>query len=204
MKFIVADDHEAYRAGLTHILRNGFADCEIIEAGSYDELFTIASIHNDAHLCIVDLNMPGKPKSDVVKAVCSGMEPLPIVIISGDYNNEQVREVVNSGGSGILLKTLSNKQIELAIRLILSGEKYIPSELIEAADDKPSAQSHVDSLPNRQKQVFDGILDGKSNKEIALDLDISLSTVKNHIALIMRRLDVGNRHEMIIKYKSST
>lgn len=201
MKIIIADDHEAYRAGLAHITQSAFEGCKIIEADSYQAVAGLAAEHGDASLCLSDLFMPGLDDGFDLADFCKMLAPIPVVMVSGSENYGHIRKAMASGAQGYILKTMSNEQITLALKLVLSGEKYVPAIII--TENPPSAvvaKELIAQLPTRQMEVFAAIMRGASNKDIAIALDISLSTVKNHIALIMRRLDVANRHEMISKY----
>lgn len=202
MKFIVGDDHQIYRAGLSLVLENAIDGCEVICVDSYTAVAKLAATCTNTDLYLVDLFMPGLDENTTLQSICETASPAPVVVLSGSKDSGHIRTAMNAGARGYLFKTMSNEQIALAIQMVLSGETYLPaqfvSQILEGGTDNYAL---IQELPTRQSEVFGMIMDGKSNKEIALALEISISTVKNHIALIMRRLNVSNRQEMIATYK---
>ncbi len=146
--------------------------------------------------------MPGLTEDITLKQICGDLDPVPVVILSGSEDSHHIRVAMDSGARGYLFKTMTNEQIALAIRMVLSGQIYLPAHFsAENLMGDTEAQEGVEGLPKRQREVFALIMDGKGNKEIAATLQISISTVKNHIALIMRRLNVSNRQEMMVRFR---
>ena len=92
------------------------------------------------------------------------------------------------GASGFVPKTLGAKSMMSAIRLMLAGEIFVPFDFMRQADQKTVA-----NLTERETQVLDGLCAGKSNKEIARDLDLQEVTIKLHVKTLCRKLDAKNR-----------
>lgn len=208
MKILIADDHELFLQGLLFILKKQYSDAQIITANNYTEIFDLLTKQKNFDLIITDLAMPGANWLDALKRIHQECPNVPIIIISAVFERSILQKTFDIGVSGYISKSFSNKLIIGAINLVLAGGIYIPQELLNAdalstpeqisllletpADsENPDADTKI--LTPRQRDVLNCLAKGMSNKSIARELGLSEGTVKIHITLILRALDVSNR-----------
>ena len=115
-----------------------------------------------------------------------------VAIISGTATREVAEAALQAGAAGFLPKTLSAKSLINAIRFMAMGEQYAPLDFMRAEEE---GESHplAELLSQRELQVLEGLTYGKSNKEIARDLDIREPTVKLHVKTLYRKIGAANR-----------
>jgi DNA-binding NarL/FixJ family response regulator len=121
-------------------------------------------------------------------------------VLSGSDDREDILGSLSAGAHGYIVKSDNTDQLIGRLRYILSGEIYVPPVLAdlsllaaEAAEPNPETQFLQKTLSSRQRQVLKGLVEGKSNKQIAKALNISGGTVKNHLVALFRVLGATNR-----------
>lgn len=221
MKILIADDHELFLKGLEFILSENIEKAEITPAQSYTDIFSL--LENNLHydLIITDLAMPGANWLTAITKIHQTLPETPIIIISAVFNKEILQQTLDIGVSGYIPKTSSNNLIMSAINLVLAGGVYIPHELIyssqtnsslslppkeyeeplktlEKLSEKPSQKS-IKKLTERQIDIIKCIAEGLSNKQIAYKLNLTEGTVKVHITVILKILNVKNRTSAVIE-----
>lgn len=214
MKFLIADDHELFLRGLEFILKQEYPAAEIILADSYTAIFDILSKQPDFDLILTDLAMPGANWREAIAKMHKMCPEVPIIIISAVFEQEILQETYNLGVSGYVSKSFSNSLILSAINLVMAGGMYIPPEVM-----KMSMKSSSESVRNlirdldrprvvgdnnfgltpRQTEVLECLAEGLPNKQIAYKLGVSEGTVKIHITLLMKTLEVTNRTAAVRK-----
>lgn len=214
MKILIADDHELYLQGLELILRKEFPKAEIVLSNSYTEILNILGKEKNFDLIITDLAMPGDNWLNAIEKIHNYCPETPIAVISAVFDKEILQKTFDIGVSGYIAKSSSNSLILSAINLILSGGMYIPPELMQTNISSSSAQIKelIKDLENtpiksessrnltpRQLEILQCLYAGLSNKQIANKLNISEGTIKIHITLLMRTLDVANRMQAVRK-----
>ena len=197
MKILVADDHDLFREGMRHILVQLADQVEVLEA--YDWQSALAQVAQNPDLALIDLNMPGMESFAGLEAFLVLAETVPVVVVSGSENLVHMKRSLDAGVMGYISKSEHSPVVLSALRLVLSGGIYVPPKLVQ-----PHVQgqpNHAGSLPfgltPRQYDVLKMLLQGKSNKEIAEEFDLSTVTVKAHIGAIFKSLQVVNRAEAI-------
>lgn len=212
MKFLIADDHELFLQGLEFILKKQYPQTEIVLTNSYTGIFEILEKQKDFDLIITDLAMPGANWLEAIDRIHSTCPEVPIIIISAVFDPEILQKTFDIGVSGYVSKAFPNNIIMSAINLVIAGGMYIPPELLQLnlqnrtlpireliADlndnKKPVKENNV--LTPRQTEVVQCLSEGLSNKQIAYKLGLSEGTVKIHITLLMRALDVSNRVQAV-------
>ncbi len=208
MKFLVADDHELYLQGLEFVLKKEYPGVELVLAGDYNEIIDILSRQNDFDLIITDLAMPGGNWLESLQKIHNIAPELPIIIVSAVFDKEILQKTYNIGVSGYVSKSFPNNIIVSAINLVLAGGMYIPPDLVKMSvkyssgqfedlirgfDNSQKKSADDKLLTPRQLDVLRCLADGLSNKQIAYKLGLSEGTVKIHITLLMRALNVSNR-----------
>ena len=131
MNILLADDHDLVRDGITSFLKTAAPEVEIAQAKDFAEALSIVDGDTPVELTILDLNMPGMNGLSGLTVMRQKHPEIPVVILSGSVKRSDVLNALEHGASGYLPKTLSGKSLINALRLIMSGEKYIPSALLE-------------------------------------------------------------------------
>lgn len=208
MKFLVADDHELFLQGLEFILKKEYPEVDLVLAGDYAQILDILNKQNDFDLLITDLAMPGGNWLEALQKVHSQAPEMPIIVVSAVFDKEILQKTYNIGVSGYVSKSFPNNIIISAINLVLAGGMYIPPDLVKLSsqfttgqlndlikdfDNSQKKQADEKLLTPRQLEVLQCLAGGMSNKQIAYKLGLSEGTVKIHITLLMRALNVTNR-----------
>ncbi|ALJ35200.1 DNA-binding response regulator [Azospirillum brasilense] len=202
-KFLVVDDHPLVRHGFALSVGEIHPDAQVLEAGSLDEAMAIADRTPDLTLVLFDLNLGDRSGRDGVRRMVEVLGNRPLLVISGSDEVADIVDSVRLGARGYILKTSSTAVLEHAISLALTGETFLPlpravlSGNVAAEVARPSGQI-LGRLTDRQRDVFQLLLAGHSNKEIARELGVLEGTVKVHVRAIMQKLGVRNRTQVAV------
>lgn len=207
LEILVADDHKLLREGLKPFLRELGEDVRILEAASFGETRAAAAAAEDLRLILLDLSMPGMHGMDGVEALHGEHPDVPVVILSGDARRETVLNAVQAGASGFISKTVSGTAMVNALRLVLSGETYLPSSAIAddeyaappepEAETKPRPPSPLQGLSPRDLEILALVVEGLTNKEIGRRLGLQEVTIKAHLRGLYRRIGAANRAQAV-------
>ena len=207
LTILLADDHDLVRDGITSFLKAAAPDLRILEARDFGEALNVASTDHSVDLAVLDLNMPGMNGLAGLTVMRQKFPDMPVAILSGSVKRTDVLNALEHGAAGYLPKTLSGKALVNALRLVLSGEKYIPATLLEdtGKNAKPGEidleglepDSPLRQLTNREREVLSLLTKGLSNKEIAKRLDVREITVKVHLTGIFKKLGASNRTQAV-------
>jgi DNA-binding NarL/FixJ family response regulator len=164
MKVILADDHALFREGLRLLLQRLGDDVSILEAGSHDAVLKLLEENPDAHLAMVDLHMPGR-KNDLsgLTEVLEHAQTIPVVVLSGSENMDEIHQTIKAGAMGFIPKHESAEVMLCAVQLVLSGSVYVPPMLMSRVSGE--RQPHT-KLTTKQLEVLQQLCQGHSNKEI--------------------------------------
>jgi DNA-binding NarL/FixJ family response regulator len=201
---LIADDHQLVRAGLVQLLRRCLRAGKIVEAVRFEEVIACLET-SEVELAIVDLGMPGLKGAADLKRLRELRPSARMVVLSGSTSQADILDALKAGMHGYIIKSQTSEELIDKLRYVLSGEIYVPPLLADLAlDPAPAATAHAGpksglqpgahkALSSRQRQVLKGLVEGKSNKEIAQDLRIAEGTVKMHLAGLFRVLGATNR-----------
>ncbi|MFC4172921.1 LuxR C-terminal-related transcriptional regulator [Microvirga sp. GCM10011540] len=203
---LVADDDAYFRIAVSAILTRQFGFSEIKEASSFDEAVEFLAENDNASAALFDLSMPGMRTPANLRAVRECFPSARVGVISASNSRRDILLALEAGVHGYMLKSLSISELTAALTMVFGGGIYVPPSLadissigaepclpepVEALAPEPAGNGHV--LTSRQKDVLDLLIQGKTNKEIALALRLSEGTVKIHMAAIFRYFGVNNR-----------
>jgi DNA-binding NarL/FixJ family response regulator len=200
IRVLVADDHMVVRSGIRHVLESE-AGFEVVgEAASGAEALSLAAeLHPD--VVVLDISMPDESGLQVAARLRAGSDGPRILILSMHDNAEYVLESVRAGAHGYLLKDTAATELRSAIRAICRGESYfsppVASRLSAAVRGEREGHAAVlDQLTTREREVLQGIAQGRTNKEIATELGISHRTVETHRESLMNKLEIRTVAEL--------
>ena len=157
-------------------------------AGGFDAALEAARGPRGFDLVLLDYRMPGMEALAGLARMQAEVR-CPVAILSGTAPPEVARRALRAGAAGFLPKTLAPRALIAAVTRILGGEIFAPRDFLDS-DRDPEADV---ALTARERDVLTGVSDGKSNKEIARDLDIQEVTVKLHLKTLSRKLGARNR-----------
>jgi DNA-binding NarL/FixJ family response regulator len=191
MRILIADDHDLLRDTLVLFLQ-GEGQMETTAVGNYDEAKVCIENDEPYDLVLLDYNMPGMNGLEGLKNTLS-MENAPrVALISGEATKQIAEEALEAGAAGFIPKSLPAKSLVNAVKFMAMGEQYAPIDFMTAVEDVPE-NPLAEKLTERELQVLKGLTEGKSNKEIARDLDIQEPTVKLHVKTLYRKVGAANR-----------
>lgn len=210
MKFLVADDHELIRRGITGALLGLDPSAEI--HGAADAAQTLQAIDADRQydLIVLDLFMPGANGFDLLRGIRNASPSSAVVVLSASENPEHMRQALDFGAAGYIPKSAGIEMMTKALQMVLAGGVYAPPDLkanasIQGTNEiAPSDLGlFIPSLTRRQRDVLVLLGEGKSNKEIAQQLELSENTIKIHVAAVLKALKVDNRTKAAMVAKKS-
>ena len=195
MKILLVDDHSLFRAGLRHVLRQLNERIEIVEAESCKQALKAIEDRCDFALALLDLHMHGDDGFVALTAISRESPTLPIVVLSASESRADMRRALDGGAMGFIPKSTAVPVMLNALRLVLAGGIYIPPDLLRTRDEPTGIEATppVGELTVRQLDVLNLVLDGKTNRAIATELNLSEATVKAHITAVLKTLRVANR-----------
>jgi len=204
MNILIADDHALFRDGMSLLLQT-LGPVEVAEARNRREIEVHLKHEGMFDLVLLDLDMPGVANADGVRHICESVPQTAVVVISGSDAGYVVKACLDAGAMGFISKSSAGKVMLAAIQMVLTGERYVPSIYFDnSSEHSPDAASTASSISPRQQQIWQMLIDGKSNKEIAVALDLTDSTVKQHVSALFRKLGVNSRTQAIQKARTNS
>ena len=205
-KAIVADDHPLFRSAMKQAVTQVLGD-DICEASSLDETLKILQLHPDTELVFLDLNMPGNEGLTGLSRLRHEHPDVLVVIVSAEENPQLIRKAINLGSSGYIPKSTPLPQIAEAVELVLDGEQWIPHDMLEQVesasqvDESDEFAKKLQLLTPHQFTVLKMMADGLLNKQIAYELGVKETTIKQHGSAILRKLGLNNRTQAGVLFK---
>lgn len=198
IKILIADDHAIVREGLKQILSDTRDMVVAGESGTVQETLNIMS-RKRFDVLLLDISMPGGGGLEVLKQVSSHRPKLPILVLSMHPEDQYALRVLKTGASGYLSKDCAPKELIKAVRKVAQGMKYVsPSLALELARavefdrDRPIQEM----LSDREYQVMCMISSGKTVKEIARDLLLSVKTISTYRTRVLAKMRMKNNAEL--------
>lgn len=202
MKLLIADDHPLFRDAFKGILLQLYADADITEKASFDELLAFKSPEQFTYdMAFIDLSMPKGNPYETISYLNKLNSNTPIIVVSGEESQDVVRDAIACGAIGFLPKSLDTDSLISNLKHILSGAMPIVTPVVKQGSN---AQPLADNLTTRQKEVLDLMCEGKTNKMIANLLDLTEGTVKLHVRAVLQALGASNRTQAVAIIKKST
>jgi two-component system, NarL family, nitrate/nitrite response regulator NarL len=196
MKFIIIDDHSIMRDGLTALLQQTSTTVQVFSARNADEALKLLDQSNDFDLVILDLFIPGTDGFQAISAFGRSHPELPVIVLSSSEDPRDARKALANGALGYVPKSAGQLVLLSAIKLVMNGDLYIPPFILDEKSRSTENTTRTEPQPKltpRQIEVLLLLCEGHSNKAIATKLRLSEKTVKVHVSLIFRTLNVANR-----------
>lgn len=197
MKLLVIDDHPIVLDGLQALLSGAGQDTIVLTARDAASGFKLLEAHPDLDIVLLDLKLPGLNGHAAISEFGRLRPTLPVIVLSSSEDPADVRKAIGLGALGYVPKSASRHALLSAIDLVLKGEIYLPSLMVDRAFADPpkddAATARAVRMTERQVEVLGMVSQGLANKVIASRLNLSEKTVKIHISAIFRALNVVNR-----------
>lgn len=205
LRILVADDHDLMRRGLRVLLetREGWSVCG--EASTGREAVAMAeSLRPD--IAILDISMPELNGVEAARRILKLSPNTEVLILSVHYSDQLIREILEAGVRGYIVKSDSDRDLVIAIEALSNHKPFFTpraTELILSNYNQkgvsPDAQPERigDRLTSREREIVQLLSEGKSSKEVASTLNISVKTAETHRANVMRKLDIHSVSELV-------
>ncbi|RJE79890.1 response regulator transcription factor [Paracoccus sp. JM45] len=189
MRILIADDHELVRDTIVAFLKNDGFDY-IISANCLPTASQAiaTAVDKNFDVILLDYDMPGMNGLAGLTQIQELSPKSHVALISGSASPTIARQALQAGAKGFLPKTISATSLGVAIRLIASGQAFIPYDFLARENIGP-----IDNLTNRETEVLRGLCEGHSNKEMANNLSLAEVTIKLHVKTLCRKLGASNR-----------
>jgi DNA-binding NarL/FixJ family response regulator len=191
-RVVLADDHTLVRAGIRALLERIQGVEVAAEAGDGREAMQlIRDLRPD--IVLLDIAMPVLSGIEVLRETVANFPEVRVIVLTVHETEECAEHSFQAGAAGFLPKSAASAELELALRTVARGERYLSSEISKRVQDHPttgSGRSLFAELTPRQREVLKMIAKGHSTKDIARALDISVKTVETHRAQLMERLQI--------------
>lgn len=194
IRVLLVDDHSLVRRGFRRMLEDE-ADMEVIgEAGDGEEAIKIAKeLHPE--VVVMDCALPGMNGLQATRQIMESSPTTAVLMLSMHTESTWVRQAVEAGAKGYVLKDALDLELGSAIRKVAAGETVFDPKVEQRTALKGERSA---ALTPRELEVLQMIVDGKSNKEIATALDLSANTVAVHRANIMNTLGIHKTAELVV------
>jgi len=191
MRVLIADDHGLLRDTLVMFLSSE-GDIDAITAADLEGAHQLIAQEPRFDLIMLDLNMPGMNGLEGLKSTLELDGGQRVALISGEATRDTAEQALEAGAAGFVPKTLPAKTMINAVKFMAMGEQYAPIDFMTAAEETKS-NPFADQLTPRELQMLEGLMKGKSNKEIARDLELTEPTIKLHMKTLYRKIGASNR-----------
>lgn len=194
IRILLVEDHALVRAGMKALLQK-IEGTEVV-ADMGDGLEAVKYVQADTpDLILMDIAMPGLNGLDATARIVKESPTTRVILLSMHANEEYLQQALQVGASGYLLKGAELAELELAIRTVAKGERYLTSAVakyaIEAYREKTEGPvGPLAKLSMRQREILQLIAEGQTTKDIAQRLSLSVKTVETHRSQLMERLEI--------------
>ena len=195
VKILIVDDHALVREGLGQVMAGMYPRLELLHAGTGAAAIDMLLPHRNIDLVLLDYHLPDMNGLQVLRQLGRIQPSLVVLMISGSTTLQLIQMALKDGAAGFVTKTGNTDDLLDAINQVLGGEIYIPHELRPLISAGKAAQ--VQALSRRQEAVLRGLLEGNTNREIAIKLLVSEETIKTHVSAILRYFDADNRTQAV-------
>jgi DNA-binding NarL/FixJ family response regulator len=204
LRILVADDHQLVRNGIRALLQSheNWEICGEASTG-FEAVAQAKELLPD--IVILDISMPDLNGADAARRIRIASSSSQILVLSMHYSDQLIREIVEAGASGYVLKSDSDRDLLAAIDALARHKQFFTSKATEVVQsetsssgaDRKSPQSFRDRVTSREREIIQHLAGGERSKEIASSLGISIKTVETHRSNVMRKLEIHTISELV-------
>ncbi len=202
IRCVIADDHELVRFGVRRLLEETADFVVVAEAGDASEALKL-TIEHQPDLVLLDIGMPGMSSFEAGKLIEEHCPGSRVVFLTMHEDKEYVRQAMRSGASGYLLKDMPTIQLLRALRDVRRGERALSPRIVHllrqeaASPGAPGASTRKTVLTAREREVMRLLAEGRTVRQAASELGLSVKTVEAHKFNLMRKLDIHNKAQLV-------
>lgn len=201
LRILLADDHAMLRQGLALLIDSQPDMCVVGQAANGREAVTLASLEKP-DVVVLDVSMPELGGAQAAEEIAAVSPKSRVVALTRHSDPSYVRRLMGAGARGYVLKKSAADTLITAIRTVVQGGSYVEPQLAgallqRAFSQAPVARETVPELSMREEEVLRSIAWGRSNKEIAADLGLSIKTVESYKAAALEKLALRNRADIV-------
>jgi DNA-binding NarL/FixJ family response regulator len=193
LRILLVDDHALVRAGMRSLLRD-LPEVEVVAEAADGAEALVAAERERPDVVLMDIAMKGMNGLEAAARMRERLPGVKVVILSMHTSEEYVLLALRAGAAAYLIKDSATSELELALKCVMRGETYlspaISRQVVDGYVQRVGAGPGADPLTPRQRDVLKRMAEGRSTKEIAYDLNLSVKTVETHRAQIMERLGI--------------
>jgi two-component system, NarL family, response regulator DevR len=200
IKLVIVDDHQVVRLGLQALL-GVEPDFEVIgQAATADEALVLLE-RTQPQIVLMDVRLPGRSGLDVCREIKQRWPSVHVIMLTSYADDQLVMDAINNGAEGYVLKKVEGDDLMKAIRAVATGGAIIDSAVTQSVlkrvrqAEQEMSNHAFQELSTRECEVLQLISEGKTNGEIAYQLNLSEKTVGNHVSTILAKLGLTNRIE---------
>lgn len=201
IRVMLADDHVLMREGIRQLLEFDGSMEVVAEANDGEECIE-KLLETEPQILLLDINMPRGNGIEILKEIKRRKINVKVLILTVHEGIEYLLKAVDYGADGYVMKDAESVELKKAINVIMNGESYIQPKLVPALNNRLVARDidkdKIESLTGREREVLIQVANGMFNKEIAMSLNISERTVKNHISNIFKKIGVFDRTQAAV------
>lgn len=203
IRILLADDHALVLAGIRALLESIEGVQIVAEASNGRDAVALARTHRP-DLIVMDISMKELNGIEATAQIKAETPTARILILSMHTTEDFVRRAMKAGASGYLVKDSAPLELKMAITAVMQDEIYLSSRISKhlvsgfVQGQTSSGESTIDMLTARQREILQMVAEGKSTKEIAFALDVSIKTVETHRASLMERLNIFNVAGLVV------
>jgi DNA-binding NarL/FixJ family response regulator len=200
LRILIADDHELFRDGVRVLLQShpGWEICG--EAGTGVEAVAQAE-ELLPDIVILDISMPDLNGADAARRIRTVSKTAEILILSMHYSDQLIREIIDAGALGYVLKSDSDKDLLLAVEALARHKPFFTAQATDVIHSEFNIRARIPLLrsrvTSREREIIQHLAQGKRSKEIASSLGISIKTVETHRSNVMRKLELHSLTELV-------
>lgn len=196
---LIADDHPLFRVALSQACANILgSDALLLQAQNMQQLWPLLRAHPDTNFIFLDLKMPGSDGFTGLTALRTEYPDVPVIMVSAEEDPVIIKQALALGAAAYIPKSAPLELLAEAVEAVLKGDVWLPAELVA---DVSNAKTLIDDdfagrleqLTPQQFRVLKMIADGLLNKQIAYEMNVQETTIKQHVSAILRKLNVNNR-----------
>jgi DNA-binding NarL/FixJ family response regulator len=204
LRILIADDHQLFRNGVRALIQShdGWEICGEASTGR-EAVAKAKELMPD--IAILDISMPDLNGADAARKIRIESKKTEVLILSMHYSDQLIREIIDAGALGYVLKSDSDHDLVIAIEALAKHKPFFTSHVSEVIENGFNTGNPATKIPDlldnrltsREREILQLLAEGKSSKEVAVSLGISIKTAETHRANIMRKLDTHSISELV-------
>jgi DNA-binding NarL/FixJ family response regulator len=193
IKVLVVDDHPIVRVGIVAIINTQPDMMAVAQAGTAEEAIMLFEQHQP-HITLMDLRLPKMGGVEAIRTIRSRHPGACFVVLTTYEGDEDIYQAIEAGARAYVIKGMPHNALTDALRRVHAGGRFLPPPVSRAlAERTPDSD-----LSSREREVLSLLARGSTNKEIAVELGISVATVKCHVSVILMRLQATDRTQAVV------